>query len=741
MSTTTARDSRFSLILASGDALDVRAFTVHERISALFSISVTAVSESPDLDFEATIGKEARFEIHAGLAGAVRTRVWTGICKEVREAAVEARGLSTYEVEIVPALWLACQRRNHRMFQLLSDVDIAVRLLSEWGIEPDLRLTAYYKKRKYRVQYGESDYAFVCRLLEDSGVSFFFTGDSGESRLVLSDAPETSDLRDPRIPFRDEPGDVDREHVTRVRAGRRVRPGRYTLRDHDYRRPPSYRLMASAAAESAVEQQLERFHYTPGAFLFESDRGDPTPAADDRGRYRTDEAEAAAIVQRRLEAERSEAFSCTFESNAVDLAPGLVFGMVDHPRKELGDDRRLLVVEARLHGEVGRHFAVEAEARSAAIRFRPPLVTPKPKTNGVESATVVGPAGEEIHTDEFGRVRVHFHWDRESRMNQNSSCWIHVSQPWGGTGYGGVNLPRIGQEVLVDFLGGDPDRPVVVGRLYTNLQKVPYPLPNNKTQSGWKSNSTNQTGGYNEIMFEDAAGQELLRMRAEKDHHKLVKNDEEHMVGRDRTRQVNRDESVTVGHDRTKQIGQTERVNIGQNQSLSVGVNRVAQIGNDDTTMVGHQHVVMITPPGEFFKLTNASTVMTSKKIVTSTGGGATATMEDDYHAFESREMWIKASDVVQVKTNNFHVFADAQILLQAGGSTIEITPSGVTIHAPIVKIEGNDVDIHGTSTACLRSDGTAVVSGGKTTITGKPIEIHGDGDVDVKGSPIMLNC
>jgi type VI secretion system secreted protein VgrG len=711
MSTTPVRDSRFSLSVASGDALDVRSFSVHERISALFSASITAVSETPDLDFEANIGKAARFEVHAGLAGGVRVRVWTGICKTVREVAVEERGLFTYQIEIVPVLWLAGQRRNHRMFQLLSDVDIALRLLSEWGIDPDLRLSADYKKRKYRVQYGESDYAFLCRLLEDSGVSFWFAGDSGETRLVLSDAPETGDLRTPRIPFRDQPGDVDREHVTRVRAERQVRPGRYTLRDHDYRRPPSYRLMASAAAESAVEQQLERFHYTPGGFLFESDRGDPTPAADDRGRYRSDEAEAAAIAQRRLEAQRTEAFSCSFESNAIDLAPGVVFGMLDHPRRELGDDRRLLLVETRLQGEVGRRFNVGAEARSAAVRFRPPLVTPKPRTHGVESATVVGPAGEEIHTDEFGRVRVHFHWDRESQMDQNSSCWIHVSQPWGGTGYGGVNLPRIGQEVLVDFLGGDPDRPIIVGRVYTNLQKVPYTLPDNKTQSGWKSNSTHQTGGYNEVMFEDAAGQELLRMQAEKDHHKLVKNDEEHTVGRDRTRQVKRDESVTIGNDRHHQVGQTERIQVGQNQSISVGVNRVAQIGNNDTTMIGAQHLVMITPPGETFHTTNASTIMTSKKIVASTGaGGATTTMENDYHAFEGKEMWIKASDVVQLRTKNFHVFADAQILLKVGGSAIEIKPDGVAIHGPTITVKG---------------DGNVDIGGAVVTIKGTPIKLN----------------
>ena len=163
---------------------------------------------------------------------------------------------------------------------------------------------------------------------------------------------------------------------------------------------------------------------------------------------------------------------------------------------------------------------------------------------------MVGPAGEEIHTDEFGRVRVQFHWDREGQMDENSSCWIHVSQPWGGTGYGGINLPRIGQEVLVDFLGGDPDRPVIIGRVYTNLQKTPYKLPDNKTQSGWKSNSTGSTGGYNEMMFEDAPGKELLRMQAEKDMHKLVKNDSESNVVRDNKEEVGANETVKVGGNR-----------------------------------------------------------------------------------------------------------------------------------------------------------------------------------------------
>jgi uncharacterized protein involved in type VI secretion and phage assembly len=183
-------------------------------------------------------------------------------------------------------------------------------------------------------------------------------------------------------------------------------------------------------------------------------------------------------------------------------------------------------------------------------------------------------------------VRVHFHWDRESGMDSNSSCWIHVSQSWGGSGYGGSNLPRVGQEVLVDFLGGDPDRPVITGRVYTNLQKVPYKLPENKTQSGLKSNSTNRTGGYNEVMFEDAAGRELLRMQAEKDLHKLVKNDEQVTIGHDRTKLVKNDDKLTVDNDRTKHVRNDENVTIGNDRVKLVQNDESVTIGNDRTKIV-----------------------------------------------------------------------------------------------------------------------------------------------------------
>jgi type VI secretion system secreted protein VgrG len=573
--------SRAEAHIATKDRIDVRRFEATTRMSSLFEVRIVAVSDNPDIDFEGAIGQPMTFAAHGA-----ETRAFAGVCSHLRQTAVEEQHLSTYELVLVPVLWLATQRRNHRIFQLKSEIDIALEILKEWGIEPTLRLAGKYKKRKFRVQYGESDYAFVCRMLEDAGVSFYFDN-GGESRLVLDDGPQANPRRNP-IMFRDHPTEADFEHVTKVTVSRRVRPGKYTVRDHDYRRPASFNLSATAAA-SGVEERLERFHYVPGAFLYESERGDPSPAADDKGKYRTDEAEAAALAQRRLDAKRGPAREVTFETNALDLAPSTVLCFLDHPKSELGAGKPLLVLASKLSGEIPGHWRHACTAVSADTPYRPPLQTRKPRVAGVESATVVGPPGEEIHTDEFGRVRVQFHWDRDQPATDAASCWIHVSQPWGGSGYGGSSLPRIGQEVIVDFLGADPDRPVITGRVYTNLQKTPYKLPDNKTQSGWKSNTSPETGGYNELMFEDAAGKELLRMQAEKDLRKLVKNDESVDIGNDRVSTIGNDETRTIGNDSLKQVLSNAREMIGLNRARGVGNDETVEIGRNQTINVGEK--------------------------------------------------------------------------------------------------------------------------------------------------------
>lgn len=569
--------------VASKDALDVREFSVRQSMSSLFSVTITAVSKNADIDFESVIGQEASFTLH-GRSADGQPRTWSGVCSEFHQLAVDDEGLSTYHFTIVPKLWLATQRRNHRIHQVKSELEIVEKMLEEWAIDVEKKISGTYKSRKYRVQYGESDFAFISRMLEDAGISFYFEHKGGKTTCVLHDAPQTNGARTP-IAFRDAPSVADREHVTAARISRRVRPGKYTLGDHDYRKPADYELLASHGGDSGgVEDKLEQFHYTPGAFLFESDKGDPTPHADDKGKHRTDELEAGKLARKRLAAKRGDATIAAFRTNVIDLAPGVVTSVLDHPHRDLGDGKKLLVTESQIDGKHDSELSHTCEVRSADQPYHPALKTEKPKVQGCESATVVGPAGDEIHCDEFGRVRVSFHWDRESKMDDNSSCWIHVSQTWGGTGYGGVNLPRVGQEVIVDFLGGDPDRPMITGRVYTNLQKIPYKLPDNKTQSGWKSNSTQQTGGFNELMFEDKAGSELLRMRAEKDMLQRVNHDKDTSVGSNRSDSIEGNDKESVNGDQTHAVD--------GNKASMVGQDEIAKILGDLISMAGGQRVL-----------------------------------------------------------------------------------------------------------------------------------------------------
>ncbi|MFO0617940.1 MAG: type VI secretion system tip protein TssI/VgrG [Polyangiaceae bacterium] len=620
--------------IASGDALDVREFSVSQSMSTLFSVTVTAVSTNPNIDFEAAIGLEASFTLHGrGLGGVPQT--WRGVLSELHQVRVDQAGVSTYQLRIEPKLWLASQRRNNRIYQGKSELDIARSILREWGVESAERITHEYKTRKYRVQYGETDFGFFSRMLEEAGISFHFVDHGGHTLCVLTDAPQENAERPLPIAFRDEPGAANVEYVTAVRVSRQVRPGKVTLRDHDYRRPSAYALGASAS-ERGVEENLESFHYEPGAFLVEATRGDFTPAADDKGMHRTDEMEGQELAARRLAATRGDASTIHFETNVIDLAPGTVLRFLDHPQREVGEDKKLLVVASNITGTFDTLPKHRCEARSAAAAYHPPLRQPKPKAGGVESATVVGPPGEEIHTDEFGRVRVQFHWDREGTRDDNSSCWIHVSQSWSGAGYGATNLPRVGQEVIVDFLGGDPDRPVVTGRVYTNLQKTPYPLPENKTRSGWRSNSSPSYGGYNEIMFEDKAGGELFHTRAQ----------------RNMTTQVNNDHLSSVGNNKSTSIGKNESKSVGGNHDCTV------QGSNSESTGADFMQAVM----GMFTSLASSDRVLT-------TNGSSSSSAQTHVISSDQGTTLTVGNSVIHIGPDSI-IIQTPKLLLNPGEST-----------------------------------------------------------------------
>jgi type VI secretion system secreted protein VgrG len=709
-----------ALEVASGDALDVRQFSVEERMSALFEVRLVVLSESAGLDFDAIVGGPARFSLRTG--GLERS--WSGLVARLEQVGVEEKGLSTYELTLVPVAWLGTQRRNHRMFQQITEPDIVLSLLAEWNVAVAERIDrAAYKKRKYRVQYGESDHAFLSRMLEDAGICYFFEDHGGETRMILADAPHAAARRAGALTYvdRPNPGMAPVEFVTALRIGQRIRPGKYTMRDRDYRLPPAYPLAASATAKGrGVEERLERFHYTPGAFLFGTDKGEVTPAADDKGKTRSDEGEAAKLSQKRLEAKRGSAKNCSFTTNAHDLAPGMVIDIGGHPHPMLGAGRTLLLVASKLEGTSFGEWRHELEARSTEVPYRPALTTAKPKVNGVESGTVVGPADEEIHVDEFGRVRVHFHWDRESRMDDASSCWVPVSEAWGGATYGGVNLPRIGQEVLVDFLGGDPDRPIVVGRVFTNLQKVPYKLPDHKTRSAWKSNSTGQTGGFNEIMFEDLQGRELVFEQAERNRRRLVKNDETITVGNDRDKLVKGHELETTHLTRTEVTGIDRTELTAANRTTVVGGNRQTLVQGNDAERVGasRQHTVggsldMVVGGSRRTNVGGSEHLTVTGGFAGHVNGGHSMIVGGDAHERVFGRYAMETDGEIHLKGKKKVVIEVGEdFCIKGPGGFIRINAEGVIIKGATVKINSGGTATSGSGVQATMPDsaGAAIV-------------------------------
>ncbi|MBK9261957.1 MAG: type VI secretion system tip protein VgrG [Polyangiaceae bacterium] len=540
------------LVCLRRELLSVRHFKTIEHIFDLFEVIVVALSSNEDVDFDAIVGKPAALYVASGTLHLAREgRRLAGLCSHIEQIATETTGLSTYRIRIVPTLWQLTQRKNHRTFQHLSIPEIIDQLLGEWRIDHTWIVDrSIHPKLELRVQYGETDYDFFRRMLEEAGIGFYFrdADDDTAGKLVLHERPDRGDLRQ-GCPLRyvDNPNDAaEHEYVTELHLAQEVRTGRVTIRDHDFRRRMEHKLQGQSTVP-APEHLLEHHVYAPGAFLVEGGKGGDTPAADDKGVARHADDAGAHLAERRLEGLRISRRIVSFRTNVLDLHPGVIFSTKGHSRSDLGPQRRLLVTELSMEGTSTSEWTMRGKAFFADAAYRPPQVTPKPKIQGVESAVVVGPKGEEIHTDEFARVRVQFHWDRYADFSDKSSCWVRVSQSWAGTGFGMIAIPRVGQEVLVAFLGGNPDHPVIVGRLYNATSPVPYKLPENKSVSGWKSASTPGANGYNEIKFEDARGREVLSIQAERNLEKIVKIDERELTGKTRIIEVGERLELTTG--------------------------------------------------------------------------------------------------------------------------------------------------------------------------------------------------
>jgi type VI secretion system secreted protein VgrG len=614
MTTTPALDG-FELHLEPPvHALALDAVTIDDRLDEPFEVELLLRSELADLELAGLTHRRASLAFPTPLG----TLTMHGLVARASEESSEERGLSRYRLRVVPLAWLATLREDCRIFQAKPIDAVVTEVLEGIGSPPpEVRLTQPLPSREYLTQFRESDWDFARRLLADEGVSLRGLHD-GSGRLVLTDdlAGSAERVGNP-IPFRPH-GElrVTGPHVSGARFATAVVSGSATVRDHDFERP-RLRLEGHAAVALDAEATLERYGF---------ERHSSRIGGDDERR-----------ANLRLEEARTARTTAEFDASFA-LPPGSVFTLAEHPRAEANVEWLVVrcVTDARLEGSSHRLHCVPASARHRPRRL------PKPLVLGAQTAVVVGEAGREIDVDRHGRVIVKFPWDRRVATS-GTTRRVRVSQGWAGPGYGFVCLPRVGDEVIVEHLGGDPDEPLVVGRVHDGAALPPQPLPEHASRSTWRSRSTPDSDGFNELTFEDAAGAELVYVHAE------------------------RDVAVEVKHDVDLQVVGDVRSHVRGNTSGGVLGNGSLNVNGDVTVDIGGTAKV------------HAATIQGSADGNLVLSAGAERHDESANHFVATGGFYARASSVAQFVTPHFHVFSGG-IRLVAGGSEIALTSGGITI-------------------------------------------------------------
>jgi type VI secretion system secreted protein VgrG len=564
------------------DAVLVRGVSGQEVVSQLFRFQLDLVSEDDALSFDGIVGKNVSLHVETLDA----QRGLNGFISRFSQGGRDER-FTYYRAEMVPWLWFLTRTAGCRIFQQKTAPDIIKKVLDERGFRDyDLRLYNAYRQREYCVQYRETDFNFVSRLMEEEGICYFFehAQDGSKHTLVLADDPAA------HKPCPGQPkarcdfavgGRRKEDLITEWRAEQEYRPSAWAHTDYNFE-TPSTSLMVTVKDQG----QYEIYDY-PGIYMKKGD-GDQ-------------------LAKKRLQETLAFKSRATGKSNCRCFTAGSAVEVTDHYRRDMNQKWMLTGVYhqftmggAYSSGGTDEGFVCTNtfEAIPASVLFRPVRSTPKPTVQGCQTAVVVGPAGEEIYPDKYGRVKVQFHWDREGKRNEDSSCWIRVSQPWAGKGFGGIQIPRIGQEVIVDFLEGDPDQPIIVGRVYHAESMPPWSLPDQKVVSGFKSNSTKGGGGYNEFSMNDTKGKELITIHGQYDMNTTILHDEKeivqnnknlHVVKELRT-QVDQKVSHTVNSDVAEHFTGNKAEVVGEERYLNAK-RIIIEAGNEICLKVGGNHV------------------------------------------------------------------------------------------------------------------------------------------------------
>ncbi len=624
------------------DKLLLRSFTGEEGISQLFHLHLDMLSEDSAINFDDIIGKNVTLSVR--LAETSKARYFNGyVCRFVQLPGEER--LTHYQMEVVPWLWFLTRTADCKIFQNMTVLDIVKKVFQDFGFtdfEDQTQKT--YPNWEYCVQYRETAFNFVSRLMEQEGIFYFFKHENGKHTLILGDAPAVHKPcpDQSRVMF-DRSSLLEHRHEEDIvygwKAEQEMRTGKYALCDYNFETPATrLNTELSSTINQGGNTRFETYDY-PGIY---DNRGD----GDKLTKTRMEEQEAV-----------HELFYG--ESDCRTLVSGFKFDLYGYERQDQNTTYVLTRVSHR--GEEGGFYSGHGSttesiysnsftAIKASVPFRPLRVSPKPLVHGTQTAVVVGPGGEEIYVDKYGRVKVQFHWDRLGKVNESSSCWIRVAQVVAGKGWGAVWTPRINQEVVVSFLEGDPDRPLITGVVYNAAEMPPYALPDNQTRSVFKTYSSKGGGGFNELRFEDLKGKEQIfihgerqldiriksdryeitggesHLIVEKNCYEMIKQDHHVRVKGDRNEKVDGTLSLKTGTDWQVRVGQNMAVDAGTEIHLKAGMNVVIESGTTLTLKVGG-NFVNINSGGIFIK---GSMVMINSGGAAGSGAGANPTPPTD---------------------------------------------------------------------------------------------------------------
>lgn len=648
------------------DALLLESFTGSESLSQLFEFRLSLLSEMSSVDPAEIVGKDVAIMVN-GDDGPQRT--FHGFVRRFASGGLaDGGGFRRYEAVLVPWMWFLTKRSNCRIFQEKSVVEVIEAVFEDAGFADYVVSTSgTYPPLEYCVQYRESDFDFVSRLMEEVGIFYFFRFDADRHVLVLADSKGAyNDCDQNEVEYA--PGQQE-GYVTSWEHRYEFVAGKYAQTDYDFASPDTDLYTESPTViELPGTEAYELFDY-PGGY---ADKGKGQALSDVR--MEAEEANYDVVEGTSTCVSFHLAGKFVLNSNEIASEAGkdYVLTSISHSAKDSS-------YQQSDGGEsfCGNRFTCIPSKRT----YRPPLRTPRPLVNGPQTAIVVGPKGEEIYTDEYGRIKVQFHWDRRGDQTETSSCWVRVSQRWAGEKWGTFFLPRIGQEVIVDFLEGDPDRPIVTGAVYNGANMPINDLPAKKTQSGIKTRSSKSGGAdrFNEIRFEDKKGSEHIFIHAQKDMHERVVNDLHAHVGNDAHRTIAGHRKEAVGGDAHLALKGDDFEKVGGSQSVTVGANRKVKVASGDNLRVGGDLVQKVGGDHDV-DVMGSQKLKAGMNISREAGMDVTEKAGMNYAAEAGLGVHIKGGMNVVIE-------AGLQLTLKAGAGFVTIGPAGVDISGPLVKV------------------------------------------------------